>query len=38
MFFRYFLGNSQTEGKRNRELFSTKLWEDDYYLGNKADV
>lgn len=21
MFFRYFLGNSQTEGKQNRELF-----------------
>ena len=38
MFIRYFLGNSQTKDKRNRELFSTKTSEEDWYSGNKAEV
>lgn len=38
MFIRYFLGNSQTKDKLNRELFSTKTSEEDWYSGNKAEV
>jgi len=33
MFIRYFLGNSQTKDKLNRETS-----EEDWYSGNKAEV